>query len=242
MLSYRNYHKGAMFIEYALILAFIVVCGLFFVKSDVFSDSIGSIFGDASTTVGIASGNKKEQNPIFPNFIDSCDTRDMTITKTINGKKVPQWISSPLQGVMYNTDLFTNLNDQYKEMSMEDVLTVGKKFEALMPDRMPIPDNAACFSDGKATSSGNPNVYIAWTDGTPKEGESVKVMMAKIDGSYTIKNGVTTYTNNNIDYYVVDSTYTGGSFTRNIVDSGKLEEIKNSSGMTSNEALKIYYK
>jgi len=53
--SYRLKHRGAIFIEYALILAFVIVAGLIFINGS-HSDGIASIFNSADKTLGKAAG------------------------------------------------------------------------------------------------------------------------------------------------------------------------------------------
>lgn len=69
----KNIHKrGALFIEYALILAFVIVVGVVFTSNNGISSSIAHIFGNASTTLAEATKDKK-----------TVDEKNMDFTKEL---------------------------------------------------------------------------------------------------------------------------------------------------------------
>jgi len=53
-------NKGALFIEYALILAFVIVAGLVFISNDGMASSIAAIFGKADKTLELAANSDNE--------------------------------------------------------------------------------------------------------------------------------------------------------------------------------------
>lgn len=69
----KNIHKrGAIFVEYAMALAFVIVVGVVFISNNGISSYITDIFGNASTTLAEASKGKK-----------SIDEKNRDFTKTL---------------------------------------------------------------------------------------------------------------------------------------------------------------
>lgn len=70
--------KGAMFIEYAMALAFVVVVGVVFISDGSIKNSIASIFGKTgdSLEVAVKGGEKQKANTLsnFMNFISNNHT------------------------------------------------------------------------------------------------------------------------------------------------------------------------
>lgn len=237
MLTRKIRAKGALFIEYAILLAFITISGLVLANSSGISGSITNIFKKAANITDTSAA--KKLNTEFTDFIDKIAGDGLFIK--INGNL--EDYSSMLQGVVYNSGAFSNLNGQYKEMSMDDFSnSLDDRWTKNFKEYKSYPENTVIFSDGKAAGKSDPNVYLAWTEGRPNEGETVKVMIAKVDGAKTTVSGKEVYANQDTKYYVVESTVKNGSFTKDIVDSGKIANLKPENGMSSEQALKEFYK
>lgn len=237
MLNRKIRIKGALFIEYAILLAFITISGLVLTNSSGISGSITNIFKKAANITDTAAA--KKMNTEFTDFIDKIAGDGLFIK--INGNL--EDYSSMLQGVVYNSGAFSNLNGQYKEISMDDFSnSLDERWTKNFKEYKSYPENSVIFSDGKAAGKSDPNVYLAWTEGRPNEGETVKVMIAKVDGAKTTVSGKEVYANQDTKYYVVESTVKNGSFTKDIVDSGKIANLKPENGMSSEQALKEFYK
>lgn len=58
--------KGALFIEYAFVLAFVIVVGVMFISDGGIKNSIASIFGKANETLEVAVNGGEKQN-VFAN-------------------------------------------------------------------------------------------------------------------------------------------------------------------------------
>ena len=58
----KSNRKGAMFVEYAMVLAFIVVVGMLFMGNSSFKESISSIFGKAENTLDLAIKGTPEKS------------------------------------------------------------------------------------------------------------------------------------------------------------------------------------
>jgi len=61
-------YKGALFIEYALILAFVIVIGVFFIADTGVSKSITSIFGNTNSTMTQAANSSRKKNLTTADF------------------------------------------------------------------------------------------------------------------------------------------------------------------------------
>lgn len=225
-------------VEYAILLAFIVVVSLVFINNNNISGSINTIIAKTASLFGAETGNKQPAGQKFIDFADQLD-KDAIIMK-INGQQVEVASTSQFL-VYYASSIFKNLNGEYKEMSIDEYYA-SLANPGILEEYKTYPENTVLFSDGKKTSTSSPDVYMAWTNGTPSEGETVKVMVAKIDGTKTQMSGKDVYTNKALQYYVVESTYKNGSFTKDIVDSGKLSALNNENALNAEAAFKEFNK
>lgn len=57
--------KGALFVEYALILSFVIITGVVFLSDGIVSESIATIFDKTAQMLGIAADDVKTERPIL---------------------------------------------------------------------------------------------------------------------------------------------------------------------------------
>lgn len=104
MLLQKLKNKGALFIEYALILAFVVVTGLVFVANDGLKGSVNSIFTSASKLLGLAA------NPTEKTTLDK-------VIDDLRGIGKIEYSGTNKFLVASYKDLDSYNNDKSKEMS-----------------------------------------------------------------------------------------------------------------------------
>lgn len=232
--------KGATLVEYAVILGFIVIVGVAFMDNGM-QKSITDIIAKVDAVFGIASKNNSLMGETFLNYVDELNSYEMNF-KTKDGTIV-QW-GNNMQGMVYYSELFNATDGKYREYSLDEVLAKinTTKYASLFETENDFPENAVVFSDSNAPAGTRPDVFVAWTGATPKEGDKVKVVVAKLDFTTTTERGKEVLANKDVEYYVVESTYKDGSFTKDIIDSNKYKDLTKSNSISKDQVLKEYNK
>lgn len=83
-LCYKIKQKGAMFIEYAVVLAFVIVVGALFISDNSMKNSITSIFGKAEDTLEVAVNGGKKYRGDFKEHVSNI--RNNKYTSNSSGK------------------------------------------------------------------------------------------------------------------------------------------------------------
>lgn len=212
--------KGALFIEYALILAFVVVIGSFFIADNGIKNSIVSVF-DKVNAVFDNTKSFKEKYPknTAESFVGIAQKLAQVDSKKIPGKDLLNKIFNSLgqeQEVKFS-ELDPDLKKQIKEVIGINV------------DDYP---NACFYTDNphKATEPGAARWYVSWTgeDVSGKDGQNVAI----ITYSFSTRARNPSYGDSkSLDhFYVGEHIYTGGSFTNNYI-SYSYDDRNNYTGM-----------
>lgn len=239
-MSRRLKQKGATIVEYALILAFIVIAGVAFMNNGI-QKPITDIIAKVDSIFGTASQNNNPTGETFLKYVDELNSYEINI-KAKDGTFI-QW-GNALQGMVYYSDMFNTTDGNYREFSLDEVLAKANttNFASFFETENNFPDNAVVFSDSNAPAGTRPNVFVAWTGETPKEGDKVKVVVAKLDFTTTTERGKEVLANKDIEYHVVESTYKNGSFAKDIIDSNKYKDLTKSNSISKDQVLKEYNK
>ena len=138
--------KGALFVEYALILAFVVIVGVTFIGKNGMADSISNIFIAAETLLETASGDNSKigdesssYSKLIAGFLDGLTTRDC------NKYWYGQYINSEDKG----NSKVASINDALKNQGI--VLS----------------DKDAWYMDGKS-SNNTASLYVYHATGNDK--------------------------------------------------------------------------
>lgn len=160
--------KGALFVEYALILAFILITGVVFISDKGIADSVGKIFNTAGEVLGGAAG-KWEFKGFYDNHCWSSTTGRYDTGSTYN------------RG--FSTKNFIEIGQGTYEVSFD-----VEKFKAAIGDDRNY-SGIKYFLMGYTIEDGK-NKTLVVDNGTPKytEGYHDTYVVAKNDNVYTLEN------------------------------------------------------
>jgi len=110
--------RGALFIEYALILAFVIGSGVTFINSDSISGKLGVVFGKTNETLEKAAGNAAFQYPNSKTLKELVEDAKNGDLRSDNNDPANKWVIS---------NKYNEISNYYTDKNLSPVLLNNNK-------------------------------------------------------------------------------------------------------------------
>lgn len=237
--------KGALFIEYALILAFVVVIGSFFIADNGIKNSIVSVF-DKVNAVFDNTKSFKEKYPnntassfkdfalAFKKISDMSSGYEGADPKKLAEKEKKDQLKSVMDPMKNSTEiLYSELSEEQKDI----LNNLGIDAKDLPYTYIYKDNDMVEYKEGEKENPGR--WYVTWTDADMSKavvGDTVNVMTYSFSGGNKGKNGFYVYTTTVGEYTNPESGKTSPSITNGQMKYEKLYESYGDKRYTDAEA------